>query len=127
MGDTNNGYVYLTERLQEKEEEMERMSERLQTLSAGNEKLDERCRELSDETLTLRAEQQKLRTKLAEEERMHKAAQERYMKMLKDGMSGPGSLPETGSTTPERGNPKERAVQPMSPTEGGSYEDDFED
>merc|ERR1712187_520179 len=108
--DTNNGYVYLTERLTEKEEEMENLSEQLTTLQESNEKLDERCKELQEETLSLRAEQQKLRTKLAEEERMHKAAQERYMKMLKDGMGGIGSLPDTGATTPERG--KEAAVHP---------------
>jgi hypothetical protein len=123
--DTNNGYVYLTERLQEKEEEMENENEKVDALQDANEKLDQRCKELQDETLTLRMEQQKLKTKLAEEERMHKAAQDRYMKMLKDGMGG-GSRPETGSTAPEPPNPKDRVLMNSTPNSAGSYEEDFD-
>merc|ERR1719356_1867610 len=121
--DTNNGYVYLTERLQEREEEMENLSEQVSTLQDANEKLDQRCKELQDETLNLRMEQQKLRSKLAEEERMHKASQDRYMRMLKDGMGGNGSRPETGSTMPEPMSQKDRVIANATPASAGSYED----
>merc|ERR1719356_2318249 len=124
--DTNNGYVYLTERLQEREEEMENLSEQVSTLQDANEKLDQRCKELQDETLTLRMEQQKLRSKLAEEERMHKAAQDRYMRMMKDGMGSNSSRPETGSTAPDPIYQKENSMMNTPQESAGSYEEDFE-
>merc|ERR1712187_961809 len=46
---TNDGYVYLTERLQEKEDDVEQLNEQVQKYRESNEKLDERNKELSDE------------------------------------------------------------------------------
>merc|ERR1740117_1477168 len=100
--DTNNGYVWVTERLQEKEE-MENVEEQLRMLQSGNECLSERCSELQDELMALRVEHQALQGKLAEEVRMHKAAQDRYVKVLKDrtmegAPAGMASRPDTVST-----------------------------
>jgi len=63
---TNDGYVYLTERLQEKEDEVEQLNEQVQKYRESNEKLDERCKELSDELVELRGQSVTLQTKLAE-------------------------------------------------------------
>jgi len=124
--DTNNGYVYLTERLQEKEEEMDQLHEQVQKLSEGNEELAERCKKLSDENLGNLGEQQKLRTKLGEEERAHKAVQDRYMKLLKSNM-GTGedrNSPMTASTEAEKTNASD-VVEGAAEGER-LYEDDFE-
>jgi len=134
--DTNNGYVWVTERLQEKEEEMENVEEQLRKLQSGNECLSERCSELQDELMALRVEHQALQGKLAEEVRMHKAAQDRYVKVLKDrtmegAPAGMSSRPETVSTdvsstlaqgpakTPEKASGADKAEE--------AYEDDFDD
>jgi len=125
--DTNNGYVYLTERLQEKEEEIDQLHESNTKLQESNDALDDRCKKLADENLNNLGEQQKLRTKLAEEERAHKAVQERYMKLLKSNMSGGNDEPlrSTASTTDKSGASEEVADQAP---DGDSklYEDDFE-
>jgi chromosome segregation ATPase len=121
--DTNNGYVYLTERLQEKEEEMDQLHEQVQKLQEGNEELSERCKKLTDENLGNLGEQQKLRTKLADEERAHKAVQERYMKLLKSNMEE-GTTPTTASTDAAKTNTSDMVE---GATEGERlYEDDFE-
>jgi chromosome segregation ATPase len=98
--DTNNGYVYLTERLQEKEEEMEQFQEQIKKLQESNDILDERCQKLSSDNLSSLAEQQKLRGKLAEEEKSHQAAQDRYMKLIKT-MGGGEDKSATTASTPE--------------------------
>jgi len=130
--DTNNGYVYLTERLQEKEEEQERLQEDFDKLHDAHEKLDDRQKELSDEVIQVRGECQQLRIKLGEEERMHKASQDRYMKLLKDGIGGGASMSgtvsparTTASTRPESDAQKSESASPPKKKPDG-YEDDFE-
>ncbi|CAK0867470.1 unnamed protein product [Prorocentrum cordatum] len=122
--DTNNGYVYLTERLQEKEEEMEQLTEEVRKLQEGNEELHDRVQKLASENLDNLGEQQKLRTKLAEEERGHKAAQERYMKLLKSNM---GSGDERNSPMTASTDATKVSEDSRGPAEGEKlYEDDFE-
>merc|ERR1712187_566477 len=110
--DTNNGYVYLTERLQEKEEDMEHLQELVQQLRSTNEKLDQRCKELSDEMVGLRCDQKTLRAKLADEERGHKTAQDRYMKMLQEGMVAGTGTATPPTTRPPSGNGGNGAAAP---------------
>jgi len=126
---TNDGYVYLTERLQEKEDEVEQLNEHVQKYRESNEKLDERNKELSDELVELRTLSVTLKTKLEEEERRHKSAQERYMGLLKDGMTTTGGL---GGTAAALSNPPSRPPTGATGTsppkqEHGGYEEDFDD
>jgi len=89
--DTNNGYVYLTERLQDKEDEMAELENQVRQLESSSEQVGDRCGELQDEMLALRLEHQKVQGKLVEEERMHKAAQDRYMDLVKNSIGAVGS------------------------------------
>jgi len=128
--DTNNGYVYLTERLQEKEEEMERLQEQFDKMQDAHEKMDDRGRELSDEVIKLRGETQGLKQRLSEEERSSKAAQDRYMKLLKDNMSSTASRPDTGQVTPTTAGTQQSdgtAASGGSTKAAGGYEDDFDE
>lgn len=121
--DTDNGYVWVTERLQEKEEELENMTEQIQKLSGSTEMLGERCSELQDELMKLRVDHQTLQKKLAEEERMHKAAQSRYLAAMKEQTfqgSPVKDRPETSSTTPSDSQAAKKAAE-------DAYEDDFDD
>jgi len=135
--DTNNGYVYLTERLQEKEEEMEKLMEQIEMLQQGNERLDERARETSEEALQLRQELREAKSRLAEEERMHKATQELNRSLFKDGKTPtPGSRPTTASGGPARlttgstqaSEHHRTPAPPVAEAEApAGYEDDFDD
>merc|ERR1712048_944574 len=86
--DTNNGYVYLTQRLQDKEDEMENLQDDMNSLRDANEKFHQRNQELFDEAFELRKECQSLKLKSADRERDLKTTEERYLKLLKDNMSG---------------------------------------
>lgn len=153
--DTNDGYVYLTERLQEKEEEMDHQTEQMDKLQNSNDHMMERCNELSTEASQLRQERQQLKVKLAEEERMHKAAQDRYLRLVKEGIGGtpgtaagsrqgsarnpngelpynPTSRPHSGSTTPSTKTPtpsKQEQVHTAPPMtrEASEEKDAYED
>eukprot|EP00929_Paragymnodinium_shiwhaense_P070364 TRINITY_DN3563_c1_g3_i1.p1 TRINITY_DN3563_c1_g3~~TRINITY_DN3563_c1_g3_i1.p1 ORF type:complete len:1266 (+),score=429.57 TRINITY_DN3563_c1_g3_i1:124-3921(+) len=128
--DTNNGYVYLTERLQEKEEEMENVQEDFQQLQSAYEKVDERSRELSDEVIATRGEMQGLRNRLAEEERMHKAAQDRYMNLLKDGMAGglgKEATPRIPTASTQPSDTLKSGKSPQGDKKNSAYEDDFDE
>jgi len=128
--DTNNGYVWVTERLQEKEEEMENLEDQVRKGQEGSDHLGDRCSELQDELMKLRVEHQTLHGKLAEEVRMHKAAQDRYVRVLKDRtLEGAVGRPETASTSPstqEQGVTKTPEKAPPAAAED-AYEDDFDD
>merc|ERR1719265_2478729 len=65
--DTNNGYTYLTERLQEKEEEMEKLEDQVRMFQSAHENQSDRCSELQNELQQLRVEHRKLQGKLQEE------------------------------------------------------------
>merc|ERR1712157_513324 len=86
--DTNNGYVYLTQRLQDKEDEMENFQDEMNNLREANEKFHERNQELFDEAFEVRKECQSLKVRLADKERDRKATEDRYLKLLKDNMAG---------------------------------------
>mmetsp|Transcript_118387 Transcript_118387/g.334593 ORF Transcript_118387/g.334593 Transcript_118387/m.334593 type:complete len:1269 (+) Transcript_118387:131-3937(+) len=132
--DTNNGYCYLTERLQEKEEEMDRMQENMTELDTTNTKLEERSRELSDEVIRISGENKALKMRVAEEERSAKAAQDRYMKLLKDNMANTA----TTTSRPTSGHDSRLLTASTSPSENGRgpsrggggntyFADDFEE
>jgi len=140
--DTNNGYVWVTERLREKEEEIFDMEEQVRKLQQGNDSMSERCTELQDELMALRVEHQALKVKLAEEERMHKAARDRFVRVLKDrsleggGVSADGDLrSDTASTSPStqaQGAAKNLQESPLNAAPPATnvedaYEDDFDD
>merc|ERR1712032_431625 len=97
LEDTNNGYVYLTEMLQAKEEELEATVKDAQSLRDTFETFLVNSKKLEEENVALRSEQQRLRGKIAEEEQMHKATQERYTRIFKDSMA------ESGRSSPENG------------------------
>merc|ERR1712048_1405 len=67
--DTNNGYVYLTQRLQDKEDEMENFQDEMNNVRDANEKYHQRNQELFDEAFELRKECQSLKVKFADRER----------------------------------------------------------
>jgi len=136
--DTNNGYVWVTERLREKEEEMFEMEEQINKHQQGNDTMSERCTELQDELMQLRVEHQAVKGKLAEEERMHKAARDRFVRVLKDqslAVPADGDVrPETASTSPSTqvvgaAKTPDVATAPPKPATGteDAYEDDFDD
>jgi len=114
--DTNNGYVYLTERLHDKEDELENLDEQVRNLQEQNDALATQCGERAEEVMQVRLECQQLKAKLSEEERMHKAAQERYVQVLKDRIE---DVP-VGGTTPA-------AVPTSSNAKDPVYEDDFDE
>merc|ERR1712048_1154136 len=133
--DTNNGYVYLTQRLQDKEDEMENLQDDMNKLKDANEKFHQRNQELFEEAFEVRKECQSLKVQLADKERDRKATEDRYLKLLKDNMSGtagsastvrPASDADlrpisTASTQPSDSASKAGAHR------GESYEDDFDD
>merc|ERR1712048_570143 len=86
--DTNNGYVYLTQRLQDKEDEMENLQNDMHKLKDANEKFHQRNQELFDEAFEIRKECQSLKVKLADKERDLKTYEDRYLKLMKDTMAG---------------------------------------
>mmetsp|Transcript_101820 Transcript_101820/g.185862 ORF Transcript_101820/g.185862 Transcript_101820/m.185862 type:complete len:1271 (+) Transcript_101820:229-4041(+) len=116
--DTNNGYVYLTERLQEKEEEMEGLDDQVRKLQEANEGLNDRCKELQSESLELRVELQATKAKNADLERMHKAAQDRYVQVMKDK-----TFQDTASSTPTTSAPAEK----KDASADNAYDDDFDE
>merc|ERR1712003_518852 len=133
--DTNNGYVYLTQRLQDKEDEMENLQDDMSKLKEANEKFHERNQELFDEAFEIRKECQSLKVRLADKERDLKATEDRYLKLLKDNMAGTAG---SASTRPASGElrpisnastqPSESASKGLarSGTEEKGYEDDFD-
>jgi hypothetical protein len=132
--DTNNGYVYLTEMLQEKEEELENVQKQNDSYKDTLEIQSKRVEELQNENLSLIGQLEVIKTKLAEEERMHDAAKERYMGLLKQGMgatsgssSAIGSRPTTGAvvSTPVPLTPSN--VVTLSQKHHDEYEEEFED
>merc|ERR1712048_701681 len=105
--DTNNGYVYLTQRLQDKEDEMENLQDDMSQLKDANEKFHQRNQELFDEAFELRKECQSLKVRFADRERDLKATEERYLKLLKDNMSanvGNSTGVSNASTQPSEAN-----------------------
>merc|ERR1712048_1277714 len=128
--DTNNGYVYLTQRLQDKEDEMENFQDEMNNVRDANEKYHQRNQELFDEAFELRKECQSLKLKLAEKERDLKTTEDRYLKLLKDNMSG-----NVGPASGEKRPPSNASTQPSESTpilasdgaKGKGYEDDFDD
>merc|ERR1712187_801666 len=114
--DTNNGYVYLTQRLQDKEDEMEALQDDMNQLKDANEKFHQRNQELFDEAFELRKECQSLHVKFADRERDLKATEDRYLKLLKDNMSA-----IVGNST----GVSNASTQPSENNRVG-YEDDFE-
>lgn len=133
---TNDGYVWVTERLQEKEEEMQETEEQVRRLQDCERTLSDRCSELQNELMQLRVAHQELQGKLAEEVRMHKAAQDRYVKVLKDRtFEGVASRPETTSTSPssqvqaasKSPSPDLATTTASTPVPEEAYEDDFDD
>merc|ERR1712217_637136 len=85
--DTNNGYVYLTQRLQEKEDEMENLQDDMNQLREANEKFHERNQELFDEAFEIRKECQAMKVRCADKERDLKTTEERYMKLLRENLA----------------------------------------
>merc|ERR1712048_1336000 len=105
--DTNNGYVYLTQRLQDKEDEMEALQDDMSQLKDANDKFHQRNQELFDEAFELRKECQSLKVRFADRERDLKATEERYLKLLKDNMSanvGNSTGVSNASTQPSEAN-----------------------
>merc|ERR1712187_927984 len=122
--DTNNGYVYLTQRLQDKEDEMENFQDEMNNVRDANEKYHQRNQELFDEAFELRKECQSLKVKLAEKERDLKTTEDRYLKLLKDNMSG-----NVGPASGEKRPPSNASTQPSEKgrTMDKGYADDFDD
>merc|ERR1711953_693008 len=105
--DTNNGYVYLTQRLQDKEDEMDLLQDDMGKLREANEKFHERNQELFDEAFEVRKECQALKVRCADKERDLKTTEERYMKLLKENLANGG-----GAST----MPASEEVRPLSNT-----------
>merc|ERR1712217_556681 len=91
--DTNNGYVYLTQRLQDKEDEMENLQDDMSNLRDANEKFHERNQELFDEAFEIRKECQTMKVRCTDKERDLKTTEERYMKLPKESVANGRSLP----------------------------------
>merc|ERR1711879_385935 len=115
--DTNNGYVYLTQRLQDKEDEMENLQDDMHKLKDANEKFHQRNQELFDEAFEIRKECQSLKVKLADKERDLKATEDRYLKLLKDNMAGTAG---SASTRPESGDTRPISNASTQPSENAS-------
>merc|ERR1712048_155911 len=122
--DTNNGYVYLTQRLQDKEDEMENFQDEMNNLRDANDKYHQRNQELFDEAFELRKECQSLKIKLVEKERDLKTTEDRYLKLLKENMST-----NVGGASGENRPSSSASTQPSEKgrTTGKGYEDDFDD
>merc|ERR1712048_427852 len=114
----------------QKEEEMENFQDEMNNVRDANEKYHQRNQELFDEAFELRKECQSLKVKLAEKERDLKTTEDRYLKLLKDNMSG-----NVGPASGEKRPPSNASTQPSESTpilasdgaKGKGYEDDFDD
>merc|ERR1712187_192397 len=87
LADTNEGYVYLTQKLQDKEDEVDHLQRELDKLRQTNEGLQQHNQELVDDTVELCEKNLSLKTKLAEKERDLQATEERCMRFLKEKMA----------------------------------------
>merc|ERR1712187_861758 len=123
--DTNNGYVYLTQRLQDKEDEMENLQDDMSKLKEANEKFHERNQELFDEAFEIRKECQAMKVRLADKERDLKTTEERYMKLLRENLANGGTMPGSETSTQPSETPGAASTVAKQKTE--EYEDDFDD
>jgi hypothetical protein len=121
--DTNNGYVWLTQKLQECEEELQEERDQARRREEGHEMLDKRCKELQDELMDLRVEHQKVKGALAEETARLKAERERHTKTMKE-FTSLGVKPDSSSTTAST-PPGSRARTDVA--EDNHYDDDFDE
>lgn len=122
--DTNNGYVWLTERLAQAEEELQEERDQAKQREDGHEMLDARCKELQDELMSLRVDHQKSKNALKEEEIKHKAERDRHAKTIKE-FSSAGSLKPDGSST-TASTPPARTSQ-ADADDDTHYADDFDE
>mmetsp|Transcript_6651 Transcript_6651/g.10707 ORF Transcript_6651/g.10707 Transcript_6651/m.10707 type:complete len:1252 (-) Transcript_6651:88-3843(-) len=120
--DTNNGYVWLTERLAQAEEELQDERDQAKQREEGNQMLDDRCKELQDELMNLRVEHQKMKKALQEEEIKHKAERDRHSKTIKEFSSA--GLKDTSTTSTST---REGSKPPQDVAEDTHYDDDFDE